>query len=64
MTYFLKTCLARPKTASKDRMRYAEANKICFLSIKGHQIYELKYYITQEKEHGVTLRKGSNTGHF
>lgn len=38
-------------------MRYAKASKICFLSIKGHQIYELKYYIAQEKEHGVTLKK-------
>lgn len=45
-------------------MRYAEASKICVLSIKGHQIYELKYYITQEKEHRVTFKKGWSTGHF
>lgn len=40
------------------------ANKICFLSIKGRQIHELKYYTAQEKERGVTFKKGSDTGHF
>lgn len=46
-----------PIKTEGDMLKEKEANKICFLSIKGHQIYELKYYITQEKEHGVTLKK-------
>lgn len=55
MKYFLQTYVPRPKSANKDRIRYAKT--IFLLSIKEHQVCILKNYITQEKVHKVTLKK-------
>jgi len=51
MKYVLQTYLRRPKSANKDRIRYAKTKFL--LSIEEQPIYKLKNYITQEKVHRV-----------
>lgn len=58
MKYLLQTYLPRrPKTASKERIRYANAKFL--LSINEQQLCKLKKYITQDREDRVTVKNAA-----